>query len=175
MDEVKDILMYYTENGDRKHICADFAPLVRGAKSISELVKLYKREPSWAMSVHYPSHDVMKKYFNNVEAREEDVYVDRRDKFVANREVAMFNNCHGTVSVTFDLLCFPAIYVGLSSNLKINVSSPYAEINVYDDAKVVVDTAIGAQCRVFRYGSGEIISESDHVKIIDKRDETKRV
>lgn len=162
--------MHFTENGETKHICEEYTSRVKEANSIAELVKLYKAEPSWAMSVHYPSYEVMREFFDNEEARDEGAFVGADVDMVCDNSVYMFNKCSGKVEVTFDKGTFPVLYIGLGSNMIVFVKSPYAEINVYDDSNVEVRTVGSGQCRVFRYGGGEIKTKrGEKATIIDKR------
>lgn len=173
MEVNKNDLMYFTdEDGVKKHICASFSQKVYKASSISELVKLYKKEPSWALSVKYPSLDIMKKYFDTPEVMRNGVYVDRDVDMMCDDEVYIFNKCRGRITLTFnpDKACFPVIYIGLDSDLEIVVDGIYSEINVYDNAKVYVRSKGRGKAKIYKYGDSDItMANNIYLTLTDKR------
>lgn len=173
MELNKNDLMYFmNDNGELEHICSTYTSKVQKSKNIQDLIKLYKQEPSWAMSVKYPSLDVMKRYFDIPEVMRMGVYIDRVVDVVCDDEVYIFNNCKGKIELTFnpDKACFPTIYIGLESDLEVTVNGIYSEINVYDNSKVKVKSKGRGKSTIFRYGDGNIdLANNIYLTVKDKR------
>ena len=166
-------LLHFTdEAGNRKPICAAFYHKVDAAKRISELVALYKKEPSWALSVHYPSFEIMKERFDNSETRRCGVYVDHDVGTICDDQIYIFNKCRGKAVVKFDPMkaCFPVLYMGLGCDMNIHVDGTYCEINIYDGGRLNITTARKGKVVVYKYADANIVfTDPERVIIRDKR------
>lgn len=167
-------LLYFTDtDGKVKHICPDFLPKVEGAKTISDLIRLYKREPSWALSVHYPSFEVMQSMFKNWETRRNGVYVDWTVDTLCDDQIYIFNKCRGRIRVEFNprKACFPILYMGLGCEMDVHIDGTYCEINIYDGGTLNITTAHKGKVVVYNYGYAEIrYSDTKNVIIRDKHE-----
>lgn len=169
----KESLLHFTDvDGKIKSICADFRPLVEKAETVSDLIRLYKREPSWAMSVHYPAFEIMQEMFKNSEARRNGVYVDWCVNMICDDQIYAFNKCSGKVRVQFNprKACFPILYMGLDCDMDILIDGTYAEINIYDGGKLRISTVNKGKVTVYKYCDAEItFTDTERVIIRDKR------
>lgn len=169
----KESLLYYTDaDGVKKSICRGFAPKVLKSETITDLVSLYKKEPSWALSVHYPPFEVMKDMFDNTETRRCGVYVDRAVDLICDDQMYIFNKCRGRIIARFDptKACFPILYMGLGCDMEVHVDGTYCEINVYDGGTLNITTANKGKVVVYKYSDVDIVF-TDPVRVIirDKR------
>lgn len=166
------LLKFRDTDGRVKYICDSFIRKVQSASTISELVSFYKKEPSWAMSVHYPSFEIMKEMFDNSETRRNGVYVDHIVDIVCDDQIYMFNKCQGHLHVRFNptKACFPILYMGLGCNMDVHVDGTYCEINVYDGGQLNITTANRCKVVVYKYSDVQLaFTDKEHVIIRDKR------
>ena len=174
MEEVSNTqLLHFTdETGKRKTICPSFYNKVLSAKSIADLISLYKKEPSWALSVRYPSFDIMKERFDNSETRRCGVFVDHNVDTVCDDQIYIFNKCRGKASVRFNpsKACFHILYMGLGCDMDVHVDGTYCEINIYDGGRLNITTANKGKVVVYKYSDAEIVfTDPQRVIIRDKR------
>lgn len=169
---VDSLLHYIDEDGSQKVICRDYLPRVLSAETLTDLIRLYKAEPSWALSVHYPAYEIMKEMFDNAECRRNGVFVDQDLDKICDDQVYVFNKCRGKIKVIFNpnKACFPILYMGLGCEIDVHVDGTYSEINVYDGGKLNITTSNKGKVVVYKY-CGVEISFTDPTRVIirDKR------
>lgn len=170
--DTSKLLSFRDTDGRVKSICDSFIRKVKSAKTIQELVSFYKKEPSWALSVHYPSYDIMKDMFDNSETRRNGVYVDHNVDIVCDDQLYVFNKCQGKLAVRFNPVkaCFPILYMGLGCDMEVNVDGTYSEINIYDGGRLNIKTINKGKVVVYKYCDADIVfTDPERVIIRDKR------
>lgn len=155
-------LMYFEERGRRKHICPEFTEQVRKARNLRELIRLYKKEPTWALSCGYPSWEILKKEGDNPTARSEGLFVDHDlDGSAFTQQVGILHGCRGRIRLAFspDDAAFPMLYIGNGCDVEVIVDGVCSPIEVFGASRVSVVTANKGKARVYSYDRNNVITQ----------------
>ena len=112
-----------------------------------EAVRLYKKTINWALEREFPSLDVLRQDFSDME--DEGLFIDKNFKgdILMDKQYYVFHNCKGTIKVGLNKgkKIIPVLYIanGCELNIEgIEINSPIPlSINIisYGDNKVFVE------------------------------------
>lgn len=116
--ELKDTLM---SDARRRGICVNGYELMRGYNR-GELVKYYTDNPDWCMERNFPSLELLRREFSDIE--DKGVYVGKTfDGEVFDKlQTYIFHNCKGTINVAMDYAnaVIPMLYFANKCNIRVN-------------------------------------------------------
>lgn len=95
-------------------MCGENIAALRACTGKSEAIRLYKRTIDWALERGYPTMDVLRKEFDNDDARDLGIYIDRifYGEILDRHQVYVFHNCKGDINtqLNYDRRIIPMLY-----------------------------------------------------------------
>lgn len=126
--QLKEMLM---EEARRGGICAEGFREMR-TDSIGELVDYYVANPDWCMERGFPSLDILRSEFSDIE--DKGVYVGKafNGEVFSDKQVYIFHDCKGTIKVAMDYgnAVIPMLYFANGCRMRVtctqkeNLKSP---------------------------------------------------
>lgn len=135
-------------DGARRHgICAAGYGQMRGYDR-DELVEYYIANPDWCMERGFPSLELLRREFSDIEESGVSVGKTFDGEVFDRRQVYIFHDCKGTIKVAmdYDNAVIPMLYFANGCDMRIeceqnNVPAIMVPLYVAEDCKVV-----GAKC-----------------------------
>lgn len=119
-NDLKETLM---QDARQNGICLDGYDIMR-TSSIAGLVRYYKANPDWCMERNYPSLDILRREFDNAEAREVGIYIDHtfNGELLDKHQVYIFHNCKGRIktALNYESQIIPMYYFANGCDMTID-------------------------------------------------------
>lgn len=95
-------------------MCGENIDALRSCGGKAAAIRLYKKTIDWALENGYPTLEVLRKEFDNEEARDLGIYIDRifYGELLDRHQVYVFHNCKGDIrtELNYDLRIIPMLY-----------------------------------------------------------------
>lgn len=130
-------------------VCKESYSKMRGYDR-DELIAMYLHLPDWCMSRNFPSLEMLRREFSDVE--DKGIYIDKTFKceLFKNKPVYVFHNCKGRIFVDWNVE---------KANIPILYFANGCEIEVYSNDKIVVP--IPARVKIIIYSEDSVITTHD--------------
>ncbi len=120
--QLKEMLL---EEARRGGICADGFREMR-TDSIGELVDYYVANPDWCMERGFPSLEILRSEFSDIE--DKGVYVGKtfNGEVFSDKQVYIFHDCKGTIKVAmdYDNAVIPMLYFANGCDITVSCEQP---------------------------------------------------
>lgn len=152
--QLKEMLL---EEARRGGICADGFREMR-TDSIGELVDYYVANPDWCMERGFPSLEILRSEFSDIE--DKGVYVGKtfNGEVFSDKQVYIFHDCKGTIKVAMDYnkAIIPMLYFANGCNMTISCNQPNnpptrVPLYVTDEGNNSIDYVIADNCEFIRH------------------------
>lgn len=145
-------------DGARRHgICAAGYGQMRNYDR-DKLIDYYVQNPDWCMERGFPSLEVLRREFGDIEAK--GVYVGKRfdGEVFSGKQVYIFHACTGTIRVAmdYDRAIIPMLYFANGCNMTVSceqANEPPIRVPLYvtDERANCVYSAISEGCKFMRH------------------------
>ena len=148
--QLKEMLL---EEARRGGICADGFREMR-TDSIGELVDYYVANPDWCMERGFPSLEILRSEFSDIE--DKGVYVGKtfNGEVFSDKQVYIFHDCKGTIKVAmdYDNAVIPMLYFANGCDITVSCEQPndppiIVPIYYTDDSMIKVVAVASEGCK----------------------------
>lgn len=147
-------------------ICKEHADKWDNDWTTEDLVNYFMTNPNWCLKRHFPSHEILKRNFNNTFVQSKGVFVDSDVTLRAVDSSYVFLNCRSGI-ITKDVC---RLYFGIGGVARIIVeSNGYLTVDVYDDVDLDIELRDNSsKLVVFQYGDRTPKVKGKNFKIVKK-------
>lgn len=153
-EQLKEVLMREARRGG---ICAEGYSQMRGYDR-EGLIDYYVQNPDWAMERDFPSLELLRGEFSDIE--DKGVFVGRvfDGETFAKLQAYIFHDCKGTIKVAMDYenAVIPMLYFANGCNMTVSCDQPNnppirVPLYVTDEGNNSVDYAVDENCEFVRH------------------------
>lgn len=114
-----------------QEMCSPNLDALRLCNSKTEAIRLYKQTIDWALERNYPTLDILRREFDNAEAREVGIYIDYtfNGELLDQHQVYIFHNCKGRIltALNYEAQIIPMYYFANGCDMTIDCD----QLNVF--------------------------------------------
>lgn len=157
--EIKEKLM---EEARRGGICADGYGRMRGYDR-EELIDYYVRNPDWCLERGFPSLELLRREFSDLEDRGIFVGKTFAGEELSGRQAYVFHACRGRVNVAMDYMnaVIPMLYFANGCNLRV-------ECRQRNNPAIIVPLYVAEGCKIAADNTGNCVFRRKTIKRIGR-------